>query len=116
MNGLKQDGKNSIERSKEEFFSNLNQPQTLEDYFILIGVEPKISANNHLYTIPINETNKYYKNKDFKPKILSKFPPINKTYIDIDESIIDICFPEGYKLLQFDKKPNPITKHLTIIF
>ena len=114
MNGLKQDGKNSIERSKEEFFSNLNQPQTLEDYFILIGVEPKISANNHLYTIPINELNKYYKNKDFKPKILSKFPPINKTYIDIDESIIDICFPEGYKLLQFDKKPNPITKHFIL--
>ena len=114
MNGLKQDGKNSIERIKEEFFSNLNQPQSLEEYFIVIGVEPKISANNHLYTIPINELNKYYKNKDFKPKILSKFPPINKSYIDIDESIIDICFPEGYKLLQFDKKPNPITKHFVL--
>ena len=114
MNGLKQDGKNSIERIKEEFFSNLNQPQALEEYFIVIGVEPKISANNHLYTVPINELNKYYKNKDFKPKILSKFPPINKSYIDIDESIIDICFPEGYKLLQFDKKPNPITKHFIL--
>ena len=70
MNGLKQDGIHSKERIKDEFLSNLNQPQSLEEYFIVVGVEPKISANNHLYTIPINDLNKYYKNKDFKPKIL----------------------------------------------
>ena len=114
MNGLKQDGIHSKERIKDEFLSNLNQPQSLEEYFIVVGVEPKISANNHLYTIPINDLNKYYKNKDFKPKILSKFPPINKSYINIDDSIIDLCFPEGYKLLQFEKMPEPIAQHFIL--
>jgi len=114
MNDLKQDGNHSKERIKDEFLSNLNQPQSLEEYFITIGVEPKISANNHLYTTPINDLNKYYKKKDFKPKILSKFPPINKSYINIDESIIDLCFPEGYKLLQFEKMPEPKAQHFIL--
>ena len=114
MNDLKQDGEHSIERIKDEFLSNFNQPQALEEYFIIIGVEPKISTNNYLYNIPINDLNKYYINKDFKPKILSKFPPINKSYIDIDESIIDLCFPDGYKLYQFDKKPDPIAQHFIL--
>jgi hypothetical protein len=62
----------------------------------------------------IDELNKNYSNSSFKPKILSKFPPVNKTYINIDEILIDLCFPEGYKLLNFDKKPQPTFQHFIL--
>ena len=39
----------------------------------------------------------YYSKEDFRPKILSKFPPINKQYINIDASLIDIVFQDGFK-------------------
>ena len=85
---------------KDSFKSKINQyinsPQTLEEYFIIIGPEPKISLNNKLYTLPISELNDKYSKKIFKPKILSKFPLLDKAYINIDDTLIDICFPNGY--------------------
>ena len=60
---------------KDSFKSKINQyfnsPQALEEYFIIIGSEPKISLNNNLYTLPINELNEKYSKNIFKPKILS---------------------------------------------
>ena len=102
----------------ESFKSKLNNyiksPQTLEEYFIIIGLDPKISSNNNLYTLPINELNDKYSKNIFKPKILSKFPPINKTYINIDDSLIDICFPKDFNLLEFTQKPKPSFQHFIL--
>ena len=103
---------------KDSFKSKINQyinsPQTLEEYFIIIGPEPKISLNNKLYTLPINELNDKYSKNIFKPKILSKFPLLDKAYINIDDTLIDICFPNGYNLLEFTKKPKPIYQHFIL--
>ena len=107
-------GKYSLETIRNEFKNNLNMAQTLEEYFLLIGVDPKISSNKKLYITPISELNEYYSKSDFKPKILSKFPPMKKSYINIDESIIELCFNDGYKLLKFNKKPEPIVENFIL--
>ena len=110
--------KESLRYSRDSFQSKISQyinsPQTLEEYFLIIGPEPKISSNNNLYTLQISELNDKYSKNIFRPKILSKFPPLNKRYIDIDESIIDICFPKGYSLLEFTKKPKPVYQHFIL--
>ena len=104
----------SLKKLKSEIKQNLSKPQTLEEYFIVIGVDPKIATKEYLYNSSIEELNDYYSNEDFKPKILSKFPPINKQYINIDNSLIDLCFPEGYKLEKFYSKPKPIVEHFLL--
>ena len=104
----------SLKKLKSEIKQNLSKPQTLEEYFIVIGVDPKIATKEYLYNSSIEELNDYYSNEDFKPKILSKFPPINKQYINIDNSLIDLCFPEGYKLEKFYSKPKPVVEHFLL--
>ena len=110
--------KESLRFPKDSFKSKINQyinsSQTLEEYFIIIGPEPKISSNKDLYALPISELNDKYSKQIFKPKILSKFPPLNKSYINIDDTIIDICFPNGYNLLEFTKNPKPIYQHFIL--
>ena len=104
----------SLKKLKTEIKQNLSKPQTLEEYFLVIGVDPKICAKEYLYNTSIEELNDYYSKNDFKPKILSKFPPINKQYINVDSSLIELCFPEGYKLEQFYFQPNPVVEHFLL--
>ena len=104
----------SSDNTKYSLKNNFKKPKTLEEYFILIGVDPIICTNKDLYISSINELNENYSKLDFKPKILSKFPPINKEYINIDETIIDMCFSEGYKLYKFNEKPEPIFQHFIL--
>ena len=59
---------------KNEF----NKAQTLEEYFLIIGVDPRISLNNFLYKNTIQELNTFFVKDEISPKILSKFPPIKK--------------------------------------
>ena len=114
MNNGKEIQVNSIQNLRHKI-QNIKKPQTLEEYFILIGVDPQISINEELYKAPIIQLNEKYSKSDFKPKILSKFPPINKAYINIDDDIIiDLCFPTGFNLLQFDKKPKSIFQHFIL--
>ena len=91
--------------------ANLTKPQTLEEYFLIIGVDPKICLKEYLYNTSINDLNEHYSKDDFRPRILSKFPPINKQYINIDSSIIDIVFQDGFKLEKFLNQPKPIIEH-----
>ena len=110
----KEKRKYSFNKSKNEIKYNFNNPQTLEEYFIIIGVDPKIATKEYLYTTSINELNDIYGKDDFKPKILTKFPPINKHYINIDSSLIELCFPEGYKLKKFYSQPKPVVEHFLL--
>ena len=114
MSNNKEKRKYSFNKPKNELKFNSNNPQTLEEYFIIIGVDPKIATKEYLYHTPINELNDIYGKDDFKPKILSKFPPINKQYINIDSSLIELCFPEGYKLKKFYSQPKPIIQHFLL--
>ena len=106
--------KESVKNYKYQFNPNLTKPQNLEEYFLIIGVEPKICLKEYLYNTSINEINELYSKEDFKPKILSKFPPIKKEYINIDSDIIDYCFPNGYKLKQFNSPPKPVVQYFLL--
>ena len=113
-NNKKENRRYSIKKTKNKFNPNLNKPQTLEEYFLVIGIDPKLSLKEYLYNTSITELNDYYSKDDFKPTILSKFPPINKKYINIDSSIIELCFPDGYKLEKFSTQPQPVVEHFLL--
>ena len=97
---------------KSKIYENFSKPKNLEEYFIIIGLEPKICSNKNLFTSTVSLENNSSLN--FKPKILSKFPPFRKSYINIDDSIIDLCFPEGCNLLKFNRKPEPTFHHFIL--
>ena len=90
------------------------QAQTLEEYFIVIGVDPRISLNNFLYNTNIDELNNFFIKDEIYPRILSKFPPVKKSYIDIHSSIIDLCFPNEFKLEEYESQPEPIIQHFLL--
>ena len=114
MNIRREAGKSSMEIFKNKLKQNLSKPKTLEEYFLIIGIDPKISSNKYLYSSKITFLNENYTNTDFKPQILSKFPPVNKSYIDIDDTIIDLCFKDGFHLLEFSTTPEPIFQHFIL--
>ena len=86
--------------------NELNLAKTFCEYFLIIGIDPKISMRTYLYNTEPNEILKFYAN-EIKPEILTKFPPMKKDNINIDDSIIDLCFPEGFGLKEFSTKPKP---------
>ena len=95
---------NTIENiEKTENFTkisnDLNLGNNFIDYFLTIGIEPSKCLSNFIYKISVNSLNKKYKKK-LIPKILSKYPPLKKSYINIDNMIVDICFPDGIEIKQ----------------
>lgn len=95
-----------IVKYQKDIKNALNMAQTFAEYFLIIGIDPKISMRTYLYNTEPNEILKYYSN-EIKPEILSKYPPMKKDYINIDNSIIDICFPNDFKIEKFSSKPEP---------
>ena len=89
----------NFQQIKEE----LNKASNFIDYFLIIGVEPNIFKNDWLYKDGFEELNK---KEELKPKIISYFPPFEKTTIAFDDSIIMHCFPNGYNLVKSETKPN----------
>ena len=84
----------------------LDKGNNFIDYFLVVGVEPNIFLNRWLYDSDLETLNKDYKNK-LEPKIISSFPQFEKHTISFDESILLHCFPNGYKLIQTSKRPQP---------
>ena len=93
------------EREYQKLVGELNKANNLLDYFLVIGVPPEILVKNWLYQSTIDELNSKYK-KELEPKIISYYPPITKETISFDESIINHCFPNGYKLIKSDEQPQ----------
>ena len=94
--------------------NELNQFKPLFDYFLIIGVDPRVSLNNYLYYTSIEELNTFFIKDEIYPKILSKFPPLKKSYIDIHSSIIDLCFQNEFYLEEHDIKPEPSILHFLL--
>ena len=92
------------EKNISEFKQRLNKAQNFIEYFAIIGLNPKYASENFLYSIDIEKTNL---SNLLKPELLTKYPPINKSYIDIDENICELCFPKGLKISKFKKNPEP---------
>ena len=55
--------------------NELNLAKTFCEYFLIIGIDPKISMRTYLYNTEPNEILKFYEN-EIKPEILTKFPPM----------------------------------------
>ena len=97
------------EESIKDFQEKLNLGFNFVDYFLTIGVKPEIFLNQWLYDSSIEELNSIYKEK-LMPEIINKFPSFEKKIIGIDETIIQHCFPLGFKVQEFsyERPPNKI--------
>ena len=93
---------NEYKKIKQE----LDKGYNFIDYFLVIGLEPEIYKNDWLYKEDL-ETIKENHKEEIKPKIISSFPPFEKTTISFDESILNHCFPNGYQLIRCPNKPKP---------
>ena len=110
--------KSSFRKTKEQlikdFEEKLNLGYNFIDYFLTIGVPPEIFLSPWLYESPIEELNSTYK-EQLKPKIINKFPSFDKKNIGLDETIINHCFPLGFKVQEFtQEKPEPKIFHIIL--
>ena len=96
-----------LEDSKDykDIKEKLDKGNNFIDYFLVIGQEPIIYREKWLYTEDLDSLNKKHK-EQFKPKIISSFPPFEKSTIAFDESILMHIFPNGYKLIRARQKPK----------
>ena len=86
-----------------ELKQRMNKAENLFEYFAIIGLDPEIASKNFLYEL--SDISKYP--EELKPKLICKYPPIEKPYINIDENICELCFPEGIKIEKYKNKPKP---------
>ena len=86
------------EQYKKE--GNNEKINPLIEYFYIIGPNPEIIKNNEFYkNIELQEK--------IDAKILTKFPPVEKYQITLkDEIIISHCFPNGFKIIKSNVKPQ----------
>ena len=96
-----------LEQSKDykDIREKLDKGNNFIDYFLVIGQEPIIYREKWLYSEDVEVLNDKYK-EQLKPKIISSFPPFEKSTIAFDESIIMHIFPNGYNLIKSKQKPK----------
>ena len=82
----------NFERLKED----LDKANNFIDYFLVVGLSPKIFMEKWLYTSDVDTLNEKFKD-NFQPKIISSFPNYEKHTIAFDDSVISHCFPNGFK-------------------
>ena len=82
----------NFERLKED----LDKANNFIDYFLVVGLPPKIFMEKWLYTSDVDTLNEKFKD-NFQPKIISSFPNYEKHTIAFDDSVISHCFPNGFK-------------------
>lgn len=66
--------------------NELDRGNNLVDYFTVIGLPTELIFSDFLYENDLFKINE----SGLKPKILSKFPPFDKSTISIDENIIKV--------------------------
>ena len=94
------DDKN-FEHMKEE----LDKATNFIDYFLVVGLPPKIFMEDWLYNSDINSLNEKFKD-NYQPKVISYFPNFEKHTIAFDDSVISHCFPKGFKAITSTRKPK----------
>lgn len=80
MKRAQDEGINSLKKE-------LDKGNNLVDYFVIIGIKQDLIFEDFLYENKIEIINSSDK---INPEILSKFPPFEKTTINIDESMIKV--------------------------
>jgi hypothetical protein len=69
--------------------SELDKGNNLIDYFLTIGIGEDLIFNKFIYDNDLNTLNN---SELIKPEILTKFPPIEKKNVIVDENIIRVKF------------------------
>ena len=90
-----------FEHMKEE----LDKATNFIDYFLTVGLPPKIFLESSLYELDIDELNEKFK-ESWQPKVTSYFPPFEKHTIAFDDSVILHCFPKGFKAIPSTTQPK----------
>ena len=96
-----------LEDSKDykDIKEKIDKGNNFIDYFLVVGQEPVLYREKWLYSEDVDILNEKYK-EQLKPKIVSSFPPFEKSTIAFDESILIHIFPNGYKLIKSKLKPK----------
>jgi len=102
---LLSEDKKSKEILAKEIESKLNEGHNFVDYFLTIGSNPSIFKNNWLYESDISTLNTKYQ-ESIKPIMINRFPSKDKAILGFDDGIIYHCFPEGFKVYEFNKQPE----------
>ena len=91
----------NFERLKEE----LDKANNFIDYFLVVGLPPKIFMEKWLYNSDVDYLNEKFKD-NFQPKVISSFPNYEKHTIAFDDSVISHCFPNGFKAIISSEQPK----------
>lgn len=98
-------------KSDEDYLENLlkgvDKGNNFIDYFVTIGLSKSLMYDENLYECTIEEL--IEDRSKFKPEILTKFPPIDKSTINIDNNLIQHCFPNGFSPIESLACPNEIS-------
>ena len=90
-----------FEHMKEE----LDKATNFIDYFLVVGLPPKLFLEKWLYESTVEELNEKFK-ENWQPKVTSYFPPFEKHTIAFDDSVILHCFPTGFKAISSPTPPK----------
>jgi len=109
-----------MRKTNDDYLNNLktelDKGNSLIDYFLTIGINEDVIFNNFLYENDINTLNS---SELIKPEILTKFPPIEKKNVIVDENIIRVSFSKFfYKNYYFNLKNKkvPLFYNVVLIF
>lgn len=80
-----------MRKTNDDYLNNLktelDKGNNLIDYFITIGINEETIFNNFLYESDVATLNS---SELIRPEILTKFPPIEKKNVIVDENIIRV--------------------------
>ena len=96
-----------LEENKDykEIKDKLDCGNNFIDYFLVVGLEPSVYKYDWLFSSDIETIYKEHE-AEIKPKIISSFPFFEKSTIAFDDSILNHCFPNGFKLIKSPIKPK----------
>ena len=97
--------KKPLDKLFKDLEDKLNEGYNFVDYFLTIGSNPLIFQNDWLYESSLPTLNTKYK-EELKPIFINRFPSKDKKLVGFDERIIQLCFPNGFEILEFNKQPD----------
>jgi hypothetical protein len=80
-----------MRKSQDDYLNKLRKEldtgNNFVDYFITYGLSEDVIFSDFLYQTDLKELNSH---QNIKPVLLSKFPPFEKSIIQVDENIINV--------------------------
>ena len=76
-----------MKKPEDSLKKDLDKGINFVDYFLTVGLDYDLIFNDFLYE---NEISVLNESELTKPVLLSKFPPFEKTLVNIDDSLISV--------------------------